>query len=193
MFVRRTFLTLREARCFGGTIVKAMPQIIEKHPDARFMFVGPVSSNQYYSQIQELVQSYSLDRHVIFTGAIVNTELPKYHALSDVFVLPSLAEGLPGVLIEAMSCGKAAVASSIPQNREVAKRGDEVICVDPFDTEAIAKAINRLLDDRELRRKMGQNARRTALEYFDWKVVANQVARVYQEVIKAGSNAPHTL
>lgn len=165
-------------------LVEAMPRVIEKHPNAKFMFVGPVSSSRYYSQIQGLVHSYSLDKHVIFTGSVVNAELPKYHALADIFVLPSTAEGLPGVLIEAMSCGKAAVASSIPQNREVAKRGDELMFVDPFNTEAIAEAINNLLSNPELRKRLGQDARRTVLQYFDWKVVAAQIAEVYRKGIQ---------
>ena len=167
-------------------LVQAMPQVIDKHPNAKFMFVGPVSSSRYYSQIQELVRSYSLDKHVIFTGSVINAELPQYHTLADIFVLPSTAEGLPGVLIEAMSCGKAAVASSIPQNREVAKRSDEVMFVDPFNTEAIAGAINNLLSNPELRKRLGQDARRTVLQYFDWKVVAAQIVEVYRKAIQGG-------
>ena len=165
-------------------LVQAIPQVIEKHRNARFMFVGPVSSSRYYSQIQELVRSYSFEKHVIFTGSVINTELPKYYALADIFVLPSIAEGLPGVLLEAMSCGKASIASSIPQNREVAKMGDEVIFVDPFNIEAIAEAINNLLSNPELRKRLGQDARRTVLQYFDWKVVAAQIVEVYQEALK---------
>ncbi len=84
-----------------------------------------------------------------------------------------------------MSCGKAAVASFIPQNKEVAKRGDEVMFVDPFNTEAIAESISHLLSDPDLRKRLGQNARRTVLEYFDWKVVAAQVAEECQEILKS--------
>jgi len=168
------------------TLVRAMPEVIKKHPKAKLLLVGAVNSSSYYSEIRGLVRSLSLEGSVIFTGPIVNAELPKYHTLADVFVLPSTAEGLAGVLIEAMSCGKAAVASDIPQNREVAKHGDEVIFVNPNNTQDIAGAINRLLDDSELRRILGQNARRTVLEYFGWKVVAAQIAEVYHEAILRG-------
>jgi len=165
-------------------LLKAIPQIVEKHPGARFIFAGPVSSSEYYSQIQDWVRTHSLDKYVSFTGSIINAELPRYHALSDIFVLTSIAEGLPGVLIEAMSCGKAAIASSIPQNREVAKKGDEVIFVDPYNTGAIAESSINLLSNHELRKEMGQKARQTVLEYFDWKVVAAQVAEVYKEALE---------
>jgi glycosyltransferase involved in cell wall biosynthesis len=166
------------------SLVKAIPHIIQKHPRAKFLFVGEISK-EYHSQISDFIKSHNLGRYVIFTGFIRNyADLPKYYNLADVYVLVSRGEGnLPKTILEAMSCGKAVVASSIPQNREGAKRGDEVIFVDPYDVDAISNAINKLLDNPELRQRVGENARQTVIEYYAPEVVARRLIRVYEEVI----------
>lgn len=166
------------------SLVRAAPRIIQRHPEVRFIIAGGIVK-EYYAQIQQFIQSQNLSEYVIFTGFIKDyAELPKYYNLADAYVLVSRSEGnLPKTILEAMSCGKAIVASDIPQNREGAKRGDEVIFVDPYDVEAIAKAINDLLGDPELRRKMGGNARRTVMEYHTPRIVAQGMLKVYEDII----------
>lgn len=166
------------------SLVKAIPSIIQRHPRARFLFVGQVSRD-YYSRIQQFIQSNSLSKYVIFTDFVRRfADLPKYYNLADVYVLVSRAEGnLPATILQAMSCGRAIVASSIPQNREGAKRGDEMIFVDPYNTDGIADAISRLLSDLDLRKRLGENARRTIAEYYTPEAVAKGLIRVYEEVV----------
>jgi glycosyltransferase involved in cell wall biosynthesis len=178
-------LCLARVTPFKGQLrlINSIPYIVRRHPDTKFLFVGPISSEDYWTRIRETVESRSLQECVIFTGSVELTQLPEYYNLADVFVLPTIAEGLPSTLLEAMSCGRAVVASSIPQNREVAVEGDEAIFVDPYDTRAIAEATVRLLDNRELRTRMGRNARRTILEFFDWRVIAKKTTKVYVEVL----------
>jgi glycosyltransferase involved in cell wall biosynthesis len=79
-----------------------------------------------------------------------------------------------------MSSGKAIVASAIPQNREVAKQGDETIFVDPQNVDEMSNAVTQLLADEDKRKELGQNARRTVLRYFDWKIIAKETLQLYE-------------
>ena len=174
------------------SLVKAIPQIISEHPDTKFLFVGPILSDEYYSKIQRFVHSCSLDEHVIFTGFIENrSDVPRYYNLASVYVLLSTAEGLAQTTVEAMSCGKAIVVSSIPQNKELAKCGDELVFVDPFDVDGVSSSICNLLNNPSLRKELGEKARRTAVEYFDWKIIAKHHLELYEEVaLKAREGKP---
>lgn len=172
------------------SLIKAIPSIIQKWPNAKFIFVGHISSNNYYSEIQEFIQSNSLNEHVVFTGWIEEyTELPRYYNLADIFVLLSIAEGgVPNTLLSAMSCGRATIASSIPQNMSVAKSGNEAIFVDPFTVRIISSTINNLLGNHKRRKKLGEKARKTIVEQFDWKVIAEQMIQAYRETMQAETN-----
>lgn len=166
------------------SVVKAIPSVIREHPKARFVFVGEFSAREYYALIQQFVHDNALESHSLFTGFIRSyADLPKYYNLADVYILPSFAEGLPKVLLEAMSCGRAVIASHIPQNREAAKKGDEILFVNPEDPSDIASAINTLLADPELRQKMGEWARQTIINHFSPEVIARGIIEVYQQIL----------
>jgi glycosyltransferase involved in cell wall biosynthesis len=166
------------------SLVKAIPDIVARHPETRFVFAGAIL-NDYRTQIERFVRAHSLDNRVVFTGFIRDyADLPAYYNLADIYVLLSRSEGnLPKTILEAMSCGRAVIAADIPQNREGARRGDEIVFVAPYDTAAIAAAVNRLLDDPELRRRLGENARQSILKYHAPEVIARGMVKVYEEVL----------
>ncbi|HEY78281.1 MAG TPA: glycosyltransferase family 4 protein [Dehalococcoidia bacterium] len=167
------------------SLVRAIPDIVSRHPEARFIFAGSIL-NDYRRQIDDFVRAHSLDDRVILTGFIRNyADLPAYYNLADIYILISRSEGnLPKTILEAMSCGRTIIAADLPQNREGAKRGDEIIFVDPYDTTAIAAAVNRLLDDPALRQRLGENARQSILKYHAPEVIARGMVKVYEEVIR---------
>lgn len=169
------------------TLIKAIPDIIREFPDVKFLFVGPISPKYrtYFETIQAFVRARDLEDHVMFTGTVEAGMLPKLYNLADIFVLPSLSEGMPLVLLEAMSCGKAIIASSIDQNREVAVKGDEICFVNTGRTTEIVEAVRLLLSDQLLKRTMESVARRTALDHFDWKIIADRTVKMYEEIITA--------
>jgi glycosyltransferase involved in cell wall biosynthesis len=93
--------------------------------------------------------------------------LPAVYAGADVFVLPSFTEGHAKVLLEAMSCGVPCVASNVGGNRAAIADGRTGLLVDPADAGALADAIERLLTDGELARRLGEAARQEILERYD--------------------------
>ena len=103
-----------------------------------------------------------------------HARLPALYAAADVFVLPSFTEGHAKALLEAMSCGVPCVASNVGGNRAALADGRTGLLVDPADAGALADAIERLVTDGELARRLGEAARREIVERYD---LATAVAR----------------
>jgi glycosyltransferase involved in cell wall biosynthesis len=165
-------------------LLKALPYILRRHPTARVMVVGFVLSPSYERALRELVASQGVERHVIFTGPVPRHRLPEYYGAADLFVMLSTAEGgVAEALLEAMSCGRACLASDIPNNRVAAPDGNAVLFVDPDDPQAVAEAINGLLDDPSRCADLGRKARRTVMRHFHWDALAQQMVRVYEKVL----------
>ena len=105
---------------------------------------------------------------------IDHDQLPAVYAAADVFVLPSFTEGHAKVLLEAMSCGRPCVASNVGGNRAAIADGRTGLLVDPADAGELAQAIERLITDRELARRLGQAARREIVERYDLATIVTQ-------------------
>lgn len=101
----------------------------------------------------------------------------------DVVVLTSHNEGTPVALIEALSAGKPVVATDVGGVRSVVTDGETGIVVPPSDSEAVADAIERLLEDDELRRRMGAAGRKDVAARFDYRHLCETIRALYREVI----------
>ncbi len=140
------------------------------------------------ARLRRLVEQYGLQRRVTFTGEVPYGEVGGYLHLCHLFVLPSIYEGLPLALLEAMAAGKPAIFTDIPSARRVLKHGEDVLLIPPGDSDALADAIHALASDGGLRRSLGDAARKTAYRYvFDREVLL--LERDYQEVL-ASSRPP---
>ncbi len=102
----------------------------------------------------------------------------------DVFVLPSLSEGCPLSLFEAMASGKAIIASNIPSIREIVRHHKEAILIDPHDADELSQAILLLCDDSGLRVELCRNARER-VELYDVDKGYRQILEIYQELTRA--------
>lgn len=101
---------------------------------------------------------------------------------ADLFALPSLQEGLPVALIEAMALGKACIASNINAIPEVIKQNETGVLIEPGNASDLARAISKLADDLPLRRALGQNAKKLVLEDFEEKAIGSKMLRLYESV-----------
>lgn len=165
------------------TLVDSIPKITKENPNVKFIFVGPVDDVQYFKIINDTIDSMSLRKYCVFKGTVPSDQVPKYFATADICTVLSITEaGPPLTLLQAMSSARAIVASSIPQNFEAAKQGNEIIFVDPLNVDEISSVIARLLYDDDVRAAMGEKARNTVLGNYDWKVTAEKTLRLYQNV-----------
>jgi phosphatidylinositol alpha-mannosyltransferase len=122
-----------------------------------------------------------LSRNVTFKGRVGPLQVAKILEASQLFVLPSLKEGLPMTLLEAMASGAAVIASDLPSIREVL--GDAGFYFTPGDDTELAEIMLRVLDDSELRRRKARLAVRLVRERFSWDVVLPKLEDVYAEIL----------
>jgi glycosyltransferase involved in cell wall biosynthesis len=162
--------------------LRALPKIIGKYPLAHLVSVGATTDPAWHEQLKnEAKQSGVIDHfHILGTRRDVTDFL---HAC-DVFVFPSLYEGLGIALIEAMAAGCACVATTAGPIPEFVEDGRDGILVPPADPEAMATAVCELLASPELRMKLGNNARQTALKRFQPRAAADRLTQIYEKVAR---------
>jgi phosphatidylinositol alpha-mannosyltransferase len=123
-------------------------------------------------------------RDVELLGRVADEDKPSWYATADVFVSPATGQESMGiVLLEAMSAGRPIVCSDIHGYRSVVRRGEQGLLVPPRDEKALANAIAALLDDADLRARMGESARQRA-EQFSWQSITAKVDDYYRFVIR---------
>jgi glycosyltransferase involved in cell wall biosynthesis len=101
-------------------------------------------------------------------------------AAGDLFVLPSLSEGLPTVVCEAMNCGRAVVATAVDGTPEIVRDGLTGLLVPPKDAPALADALARVLHEPGLARAMGEEALRIGRERYTWEANARTMTGIYE-------------
>jgi glycosyltransferase involved in cell wall biosynthesis len=121
-------------------LVDAMPGIVASHPEATLVLVG---DGPLLPAIQSQVRRLGLERRVTFVGS--QPEPQRFLALADVVVLPSISEGLPMVILEALGLCRAVVATSVGGILDVIEDGRSGLLVPPCDPAALAEAVNALL------------------------------------------------
>lgn len=124
-----------------------------------------------------------LERRVHLLG--LRSDVAAVLAAADVFVHPSISEGLPLALLEAMFAGLAIVASDVGEVGVALAAGEAGLLVPPGDLEALASALDRLLRDPELARALGQRARRRALEEYGVEQMVRRYVDIYKELVES--------
>jgi len=167
-------------------LFSAAARIRAAFPHFRLLAVGPGDPEKADSIPEtEIARARGT---VIFTGQ--REDIPALLALMDVFVLPSWREGLPRSAIEAAAMGKPLVLTNIRGCREVARDGVEGLLVPPRDPARLAKAIQLLLSDPSLRRRLGTAARERALARFDERRVTDLIVTSYRSLLASKGLRP---
>ncbi|MGC9225157.1 MAG: glycosyltransferase family 4 protein [Terracidiphilus sp.] len=122
--------------------------------------------------------------HIVFEGAINQDRIREFYAAADAFCLPSFAEGLPVVLMEAMAMELPCVATHIAGVPELMRDGVDGLLVPPSDVEALAKALARLMDDATLRRQIASNGRARVAADYDLRRSVSRLAGIFTERVK---------
>jgi len=159
-----------------GTLIKCIPKIGMK--DIYVLIAGEGSTKddlQYKNFVKELARKLDVANHVIFTGWLEKEELWNIYDASDLFVLPSLNEGMPNALLEALGSGLPCIASNIPGNRDILQY--EELMFDPLDEKAIMEKIRLTFSDSEFFNKIQELCKeRKRVFVFDWKEKVFQAA-----------------
>ncbi len=157
-------------------LIDAMKGISKSHPDVRLLIVGggPIKDS-----LEEQARRNGVKENVIFTGP--RTDVPDILADSDMLVLPSLHEGFPNVVLEAMAAGRPVVATRVTSNPEIVKPEFGALA-EPRDPESLEKAISSMLSSKRLE-AMGKAALKESSNY-SWENVSRMFEKVFKEVAR---------
>jgi len=142
----------------------------------RLVLAGKLA-HAYPSLVRE-VRELGLEDSVLFPGFVAAKDLPALMSGCDAFVLPSLYEGFGLPILEAMACGAPVIASNVSSMPEVV--GDAGLLTDPFDTDALALALRRVLSERDTRQELRQRGLQRASQ-FTWERCARETMAVLEE------------
>ena len=158
-------------------LFRAAETILLAHPEAKIVVVG---GGPLETEFRAMTAKEGFGRSVAFLGE--RADASEILALFDVFVLPSLWEGLPLALVEAAAAGKPIVATDIDGVREVVRNGETGLLVPPRDSAALAAAVLRLLDDPDLARRLAGRARAEVPPLYTVERMVSETASLYLEI-----------
>lgn len=166
-------------------LVDAYAALVARVPDApSLVLVGSLEGEIFASAasaVQERISSRGLDGRVLLPGFVSDETLARLYSGAMIAVNPSLGEGFGLPAVEAAACGAALVLSDLPAHRESV--GDAALFVPPGDTAALAAALETVLGDEELRRRLAERAKR-AVAGRTWDAAADALALLLREAAR---------
>ncbi len=159
--------------------IEAIPDVLKRFPRAIFLIVG---EGELKDELKVKSRILKLEDKIIFTG--FRNDIKDVLASVDIFVMPSLLEGLPVVLLEAMAMKKPIVATKIEGIREVLENGLTGLLVSPENPQVLSEAIVDLLIHKDTARQMGLTARKVIEEGFGVDIMVQKVEGVYEELLQ---------
>ena len=178
---------------FIGRLIprKGFQRVIRALPRMRELATQPfeievVGTGAFQSELDELAVSLGVSDLLHYVGTVPYDMLERSYQYADIFVLTSLSEGMPSVILEAMGCGLPVVASDVGGNNEIVKEGENGFLIQGDDIETLAQQLATLINDQDLRQRMGARSRELSLQY-DWAVIMKRYDELYREAKKEGT------
>jgi glycosyltransferase involved in cell wall biosynthesis len=156
-------------------LVTAWKQVRESFPQAMLMLVGQGPEEA------ALKQAAGTKNGILFPGSVEDVQ--PYLQAADIFVLPSATEGLSNALLEAMSAGLAPVATTVGGNPELITDQESGLLTPPDDSPALTQALLALLENDDLRIRMGQAARKHVCKHYDLETSARGLHAIYTGLV----------
>jgi glycosyltransferase involved in cell wall biosynthesis len=183
------------------TTLEALPQIARHHPDIIFLIIGKThpevlknEGEQYRSCLESMVKSKNLGKHVKFINSYVTLPLLlEYLQLTDIYLFTSNDpnQAVSGTFVYAMSCGCPIISTPIPHARELLTE-DTGIIVDYLNSNELSEAVNRLLKDESLRKKLSLNSLQTIVPTA-WENSAVAHANLFENIAEGNISIRYNL
>jgi glycosyltransferase involved in cell wall biosynthesis len=160
--------------------LKAWVGVLGKFPSAKLMFVGEGPERE---KIEKLISELGISGSVRLTGNLPHKQVLEEISKSEVFICPSLAEGLGNVFIEAQACGVPPIGTRVGGIPDVIQDGENGLLIEPKNSSAIADAIIRLLSDPVLRKRLSEKGLETSRK-FEWSGITEKIDGIYDKIIQ---------
>jgi glycosyltransferase involved in cell wall biosynthesis len=142
-------------------LIEASKRLVQKMPNVKVVIKGSTQDPKYKQELVNLLHKYNLENTIKFLEFSPYSEIPKFLAAADVFVLPSIAEGLGLVILEAMASGVPVVASRVGGIPDIITDGSNGLMVDPAKPVLLAEALLRLLGNDDLKKRLAEKGLET--------------------------------
>ena len=161
------------------TLIEAMG-ILGRRPQGAPLLVA-AGVGELRDGLEARARELGVGDRVRFVGKVPHDDVGWWMSAGDVFVLPSLSEGLPTVVCEAMNCGLPVVATAVDGTPEIVRDGETGILIPTGDPPALAAALARILDEPEVAARMGAAALRIGQAEYTWAANARRMTEIYEE------------
>jgi len=168
-------------------LIKAFSDAAKRLPNLHLLLVG---DGDQKAEAMEMVRAAGFEGRITFQP--FRQDVPDILAASDIFVLPSLWEGLPIGLLEAMAMGKAVIATDVDGTKEVVQNGQNGILVPAGDIPALTESLVTLAADRDRQQEYSRKALETVRTRFDATVMTREIENVYFEVLSKDKEVHNT-
>lgn len=160
-------------------LMGAWKEVVNNFPEAKLLLLG---DGPLLEEMKRMARELGIASSVDFRGHV--NQIADFLHATDIFVLPSLQEGLPNSLLEAMACGLPVVATRIGGVTDIVKNGESGILVKPGDSKDLAQGILRLLKDDEFAAYIASNAYKTIKNSYSIDSIAPRYIELYKQLLK---------
>ena len=157
-------------------LIRAAAILIKKKYPIQVELVGEGNDQQF---LEDLAKELGIEKDILFKGRMDHDDMPKAYSQADVFVLPSLNEGMSNTMLEALASGLPLVATDTGGTKELVTDGQNGFIIKMKDAQDLAEKVEKIILDKELCQKMGEESRKKA-EAMSWKNVADKYLEYYK-------------
>jgi len=161
-------------------LVKAMPLILKKHMNAKFIIKGAGPLDNY---LRNLIRKLNVSDHVRFVGLVPHHEVAQYLAAADIYVSTCFTDSTSVSLLEAMACGLPPVVTDIAGNSEWIENGVNGFLFQPRNPTALAEKTILLIEDKRLRKRFGERCIRVVQRRATWEKSVAEMEAVYKSLL----------
>lgn len=161
-------------------LIEAIPSIVEKNPNAKFIIKGSGPREQY---LRSLTEKLKIAKHVHFVGLVPHYEVARYLRAADIYVSTSYIDSTSVSLLEAMACGLAPVVADIRGNREWVQNEVNGLLFPPRDSAALAERIIQLIENEDQRIRFGERCFQVVQERATWAECVARMEAIYRELL----------
>ena len=161
-------------------LIEAMSNVKCQTSNVKLLIAG---SGSLKKELKQKVKNLGLQNKVLFLDEVLPGDVPKYLAVADIFVRPSLTEGLGNSFLEAMAAGLPIIGTSVGGIPDFLKEGETGLFCKVNDPKDLAKKLELLLTDQALYQKLKESGFKLVEEFYNWTIISNKMDRIFQRLI----------
>jgi len=137
----------------------------------------------YVEKIEKMIKKYGLSSIVRFRGYVDRRTLLMKYRLADIYVRPSMVESFGITVLEAMASETPVIVTDVGGAKTFVKNGETGLLVPPGDSQRLREAMEKLIDNNELRKSLAKNGRKFVVAHFSWSIIAQRIKNIYDEIL----------